>query len=511
MALADYFSKDLLAITQALKKGANEQFREILNNTVVGIAIDAEIEKAEGRAALDLTVRLLSRLYPKLRFINLAPKKNGLVDELVNLSISINSKIEIVQDKPSLVIAIGRKLMPKALSKGPTFYVGSDGWTAKFSTKKPVGSGNSLIPFGAGFSACIGVSNIFRFVFRDFIDETEFDDDFSFSLIGLQFENNSPAVKSKRIDLGHFILVGFGAIGNGAVWALSNAPFIKGKLTIVEPENIEITNLQRYVLADERHIKKPKIDISKEYLNNALLKIDPIQSDWASHLNDKNDWANRTILVAIDNVKDRIRIQSSLPEKLINSYTEKNVVGISRHLKFDKEACLVCTYLPSEEKKSYSQEVSDNLGLPLMEPVIRNYLFYLKPADELLIRSIAEANSIDYSQLEKFLGIQVSEFYARVVCGGLLMELRKDGKSIGNLEAPLAFQSAMAGILLVTELILTKAGLRKNQLPTITQFFPLHPLRKEINPYHTTFSKDRTGRCICNDEDFINVYKNKWG
>lgn len=509
MALADYFSKDLLAISQALKQGSSEQFQTILNQTIVGIAFDDSIEKAEAKAILDLAVRLLSRLYPKLKLIDLTT--NGYNLDVAGLCKSINSKIELVNDEPTVIIAIGAAPLSITIVNGrPVFYIGSNGWIAKFSTKDAVGSGDSSNPFGAGVAACIGVANVFRYVFRDFINDVQFDDEFSFSVVNHQFENQENYSAGESIDLGDFTLVGFGAIGNGVIWALSNMPLAKGKLTIVEPENIDITNLQRYVLAGERHTEKPKIQIAQEYLVSSGVELNPIQSSWVDHLNSNSDWLEKSVLVAIDNIKDRVAIQSSLPKEIFNSYTENNLIGIARHKDFGKEACLMCTYMPNEQRKSYSQEVSDNLGLPHMELQIRNYLHYNLATDEQLIKWVTEANTIGFSELEKFKGISVSDFYAKVVCGGVLMELKRDGIVKETVEAPLAFQSALAGILLLAEKVIDIRNLREKGLPTITHFHPLFPLKPGINPYSHSFPKDSSGRCICSDNDFLDAYTNKW-
>jgi hypothetical protein len=489
MALADYFSKDLLAISQVLKKGTNTQLQDALNKTVVGIAFDDDVETLEGKATLDMTVRLLSRLYPKLIFIDLSAKRPKLINELTKLSQAINSKIEIVEGNPDVVVAIGRTPVTSSVTSGPIFYIGSDEWNVKFSSWKPVGSGSSLVPFGAGISGCIGASNVFRYVFKDFLPDVEFDEEFSLSLITLQTVSveESPSIKSVVLD--DFTLIGFGAVGNGAVWALANSPFIEGKLTLVEPETLALTNLQRYILAEESYIEKPKIDIARDYVKTPSLKLNLFSGDWVGYLNSEKIWLNKFVLVAVDNAKDRIGIQSSLPKELINSYTENNLIGISRHFDFGNEACLICTYMPNEERKSHSQEVAENLGLPQpqMERFIRDYLYYNKPADEQLLKMVAAANSIDYSDLKEFEGIPVPEFYSKVVCGGALMELRK-GESTISVEAPLAFQSAMAGILLISELVVRKGKLRKEELPVKTDFYPLLPIRNEINPYIYSFS-----------------------
>lgn len=510
MALAEYFSKNLLALSQVLNKGNSTQFQTILNTTIIGIAFNGDVKKHEGEAALDLTVRLIARLYPKINFIDLDGYDSALISKLTKLALSINSKIEIVKGEPTLLIVIGSKEAERKITQGPIYYIGSDNWLAKFSIENPVQIGDSKNPLGAGIAACIGVANIFRFIFSDFLNSPEHDEDVCLSLVSLDIDNTNPDPKTKSLDLGDIQLAGFGAIGNGFVWALSKSPWLKGILTIVEPQTLELSNLQRYVLAEERHVNKSKLNIAEEALKGSKIKLVQKQMNWAQYLNQDNSWDNGTVIVAIDNAEDRIGIQASLPQEIINAYTENNVIGISRHPDFVSKPCLVCLYMPSGKRKSYSQEVSDNLNLPQLERQIRDYIFYNKVADDQLLGWVSEANKIDFSELVKFKGIPVQEFYSRVVCGGTLMQLRNEEGLVEHIEAPLAFQSAMAGILQLAELVIQKAGFRKKQLDNISQFYPLSPVKSGSNPYNHSFPKDNSGRCICGDKDFINEYQNKW-
>jgi hypothetical protein len=68
----------------------------------------------------------------------------------------------------------------------------------------------------------------------------------------------------------------------------------------------------------------------------------------------------------------------------------------------------------------------------------------------------------------------------------------------------------MAGILELAEVIIDKAGLRKEKMQTKTQLYPLSPIKQVANPYNHSLTKDTSGRCICADADFLNAYKNKW-
>lgn len=507
MALAKYFSKNLLAISQVLKKGSSDDFRETLDKNVIGIAFDDTINSSEGKIAFDLTIRLLSRLYPKLKFIDYSSGSD--YQALLALSKSINPDIEHVDEVANVTIVIG-STEHKDNNGNPVFYIGSEGWIAKFSQLSPVGSGSEQNPLGAGFAACVGASNVFRYVFRNFIDDAKFDEHFAFSLLTLEHANTLTKSKGLDFDIGSFTFVGFGAIGNGALWALSYLPKLKGEMFLVEPQKLEATNLQRYILAEDCHIDKCKLDIIKEKFQNHQLQINCVELEWADFISTKLLSPIENVLIAVDNVKDRIAIQSSLPKQITNSYTETDLVGLARHNDFVNAACVMCTYMPTHETRSYSQEVADNLGIPHFENNVRNYLHYNSRADELLLRTVAEANSIDYKELERFVGMPVSEFYGKFVCGGILLHLRKDHQGVQAIEAPLAFQSAMAGILLIADKIATSGKLRPNILPNKTHLYPLQPLLPEINPYSHTFTKDTSKKCICCDKDFTSAYEAKW-
>src|SRR5580700_3573525 len=107
MALASYFSKNLLSLSQVLHAGSSDQFEQVLNNHVVGIALGDGSKNQEGTVPVDLTVRLISRLYPTIRFIDLTGKAKQSIGDLTKLAVSINNNIEITTANPSVIIVIG--------------------------------------------------------------------------------------------------------------------------------------------------------------------------------------------------------------------------------------------------------------------------------------------------------------------------------------------------------------------------------------------------------------------
>jgi hypothetical protein len=96
-------------------------------------------------------------------------------------------------------------------------------------------------------------------------------------------------------------------------------------------------------------------------------------------------------------------------------------------------------------------------------------------------------------------------FYQRAVCGGLLMKLT-DGQQAATATVPMAFQSALAGIMLAAELIKDAAGCAPAPTP-ITRINLLRPLAPFL---HDPRAKDASGRCMCADADVLAVYKRKY-
>lgn len=507
MAIADYFSKDVLAISQILKQTNTVEFESILNSNIIEIAFDGSICQKEGNDLIELLVLLIARLYPVIKITDLTNDNSDIKIELIEKAQSINKKIEITSNTPTVSIVVGSTPIDcKEFQK--VFYLGSNDWIVKMSTGVPVGVGNSSFSFSSGISACLGASNCFRYVFKDLLNGFDIDSCFEIDLLDLYNMEKENLAKLGTIDLGNFTLIGMGAIGNGFIWALSKLENTKGECRIIDHEKIELSNLQRYCLAEEKHLNQSKAEHSKEFLQNEIKPV-PFEGDWNKYLKVSGIWQNEFLCVAVDSLKDRVAIQSSLPEKILNAYTENNLAGVCQHLNFSDEACLSCGYIPTEKKKSYSQEVSDNLLISNKERIIRDYLYHNKPVDIKLLELISLANKIELKELIIYDGVSMSEFYSKAVCGGQISYLKKNSTEIIDLEAPLSFQSTLAGIVLALELFMCKTNL-KNGLKNNIHFYPLSRIKKNINPYRHTLEKDKTGRCMCNDNDFIEFYNQKW-
>ena len=71
----------------------------------------------------------------------------------------------------------------------------------------------------------------------------------------------------------------------------------------------------------------------------------------------------------------------------------------------------------------------------------------------------------------------------------------------------MAFQSAMAGVLLAAEIVADAMALRRTQIEPTTTMDLLRPIGRLLNQPR---GKSETGRCICQDADYLRAYRGRY-
>ena len=135
MALADFFRRDAVAISQVLQGFQTDAFNGALEGVRVAIAFGEDAATSrDGRALLNLSVRLSARLYPSLTFVTV-PAGDQFADELIGLASSINPNIEACKTGNANVgLSVG---VDAPAVNVPTVYAGCDGWLARIGTEGP--------------------------------------------------------------------------------------------------------------------------------------------------------------------------------------------------------------------------------------------------------------------------------------------------------------------------------------------------------------------------------------
>ena len=496
MALADYFPRDAVAISQVLQGFERDAFVEKVEGLKVAIAFGEEAASSrDGRNLLDLSVRLAARLYPNLTFTTV-PASTGFADDLIALATGINPNIEASKaGTADVALSVGADAPAVDV---PTVYAGCDGWVAMVGTEGPYKTSDEGNPFGAGLAACLAAANLFRFLFLP-NGKTLVDVDINFPPDASSFPNLTESSLTAPL-----VLVGLGAVGNSASWALARTPLI-GQIYLVDPQVVELSNLQRYVLCARSDEAGNKVDIAEKEFRGELQAF-PHQATWASFVG-ANGYKWERVLVALDSVHDRRAVQGSLPRWIANAWTQLGDLGVSSHSFLGQDACLACLYLPTQESKSEDQIVAEGLKIPQFKDHIRFLLGSGQATGKELCDAVATAWEIPAEKLELYADRPIRELWVEGICGGGIIALGDAGPTPQELQVPLAFQSALAGVLLAAEATLDvlTGGTQRN-----TSVRRMDVLRPMGDPSPQPALKAGTGNCICEDHDFIAAYRTKY-
>jgi hypothetical protein len=211
-----------------------------------------------------------------------------------------------------------------------------------------------------------------------------------------------------------------------------------------------------------------------------------------------------TICISVDNKDSRRSAQALLPKMVVNGWTGDNSLGASWHVFSQNVACLACLYHPHGQGLSATEQAAITLGLTPGRVadlwVTRQGL----AAED--IRLAAGALGVEEAALTPWRGKPLTEFYTDVVCGAVPLEIA----GVRRAQAvPLAHQSALAGILMASELL-------KRTLPELaksSQSEPLVSWDDVLRPPPNLWRKPRPREagCICGDSDYQTAYQKKWG
>lgn len=496
MALAEYHYRSAVAAAQILAGFDEEAFQRRLESETIELAFGSAARLREGRHALDLAVRLIARLYP---VISIRPQAKGdaLADDLASLARSINPRIEITSRPGTRVISIGEDVTRR---RRWTIFAGSDGPDATLSTSEPQPVGDSGNPFGAAAAACFAAANLFRACFLE-PGAVQLDERLVFSTADLLPQRTAHADVTSLAIPGGTALVGVGAIGNAVVWSLARAP-LEGAIDLVDNQAVELSNIQRYVLAVRSDEGRSKVEIGRDAF--ATVTAEPHHLDWATFV-DRQGYRIPYAIVALDSAHDRRAVAASLPGLALNAWTQAGDLGISRH-DFIGGGCLACLYLPSGPSRNEDEIVSAALGVSDHLREVRDYLHRATPLTSAFLEAVATGLTVRFDDLSRFEGKTIRELYVEGVCGGAVVPLANAKGAPSNVHVPLAHQSALAGVLMGAQFF---EELRRG--PTRGSRATRLDVMRAVAPYPTQpLEKDNRGICICQDPIYQDAYAAKY-
>ena len=490
MALADYHQRDAVAIAQVLKNFDEEAVAAVLRNELLEIAVPTNSTlSSEGEVLADLLVRLAARLYPALSFRGPSTLTTGMRD----LAQRINPAVDIIDEHlppHALTVAIGAT---GKVEGSNVLYAGSSNWVANVSWRQPQGVGESANPFGAGASAALAMAQAFNWFFlgKDSCQE-------SISLPVLPGRSQNVEVTTKGWP--QVVLLGAGAVGGAAIWALSKLANPPAECVIVDPEVVELSNLQRYVLAERADVGISKVLLAKRFLEDATA----VQTDWASFVA-STGYRHDVVAVSVDSAGARRALQATLPGWIANAWTQPGDLGVSHHALDGRGACLSCLYLPEGQTTNEDAIYAEALGIADQIMQVRILLDRGDPVPDPMLEMIGQRLGVERDAIMAFAGRPIRALYTEGICGGAVLPIGQTGTPRPEVHVPLAHQSALAGIMLGARLFLP-APLRNKTLVSRVNVLGKTDAKFVTQP----MAKDPRGICICQDPDYLAAYASKY-
>jgi hypothetical protein len=487
MALAPFFERIYGALGGHLTV-SRETLNKALDEVVVGIHCGRQLTDNE-RWISELCVNLSSRLYPRL----VVRGADDHCETLGKLARSINPSIELCESAvEAATICVGSTSAPNAL------YPSARGWLARLS-HEPSERGRLVNPYAAGAAAALACAEMFRRIFNKVPPER----DLSISLLNYDTNCGGDLSLSKR-NIGEVVFAGIGAVGNAALWAMARDQKTFGTAFLVDPESVELSNLQRYVLAHMSNIGTHKVDLGHSALSDTHWKVETRQVTLEQFAPEFLERRIPYVAVSVDSVESRRTAQALLPRLVVNGWTGGDALGASWHVFARDAACLACLYHPHGKGKSAVEQASQALGLSHD----RTALLWVthQPLTETDIHAAALALGVKDSVLMPWRRRTLGELYSDVVCGAVPMDVA----GVGKVEmVPLAHQSALAGIMMAAELLKRT----NRRLSTLSQPETLVSWDNILQSVPALWCKPRSREpgCICGDRDYQSVYEQKWG
>jgi hypothetical protein len=484
------------------------------------IDADAAADPAQ-RAAFLLATNLGARFYPRLSLD--AP--DDLTAVAADLARTINAGCEFGPPPHRANTLSWRGGEPSAAR----VTVSAEGWNLSIDGSDPAPAGAN--PLAAMAAAALGIGELFRALFADLLPHGRREPSpFAINLLTLADASSASAVPEPAlpdsVDLGTVHLAGCGAIGQAFVAALRELP-VTGTLVAVDHDDLDEGNLQRYVLSTSADVNTAKPTLIERALAGHRLAVETVESRWGE--DERTGPGQQTVVSALDSKQGRIELQAGLPKEIFNAWTQPEDIGVSRHQAFGGDPCLACLGWPKHARPSESQMIADALeehelrivlylgngtpvGQPLAPALLQPTGRLALPADAAawsqrsLLADLIERYQLPSGQFERLGILPVRALYRDAVCAGMLIEHAGDRRG-ADVSVPLAHQSALAGILLATWLVVDRVPALRAQRASATQ------ARYDVlrgGEQEWPRNRNCEERCLCSDPDFRYAYTQRW-
>lgn len=205
---------------------------------------------------------------------------------------------------------------PPLCSCRASYFLTADSWNARLERRGPGKPWDRFCswPMGAMAGAVLAATEVFKFALRKlrrFANSRNVFDTFIAPNDGTPFQL-APTGAPQPSDLGSFDIVSGGAITNGALYALSRLPNVRGSARVLEPDVAEISNLNRYMLLLFDQLERSKAtQLAAVDFGGLSVQPFPIRYEDCKSI----ELADR-VLVGVDHIPTRWNVQKANPKWL---------------------------------------------------------------------------------------------------------------------------------------------------------------------------------------------------
>jgi molybdopterin/thiamine biosynthesis adenylyltransferase len=390
-----------------------------------------------------------------------------------------------------------------------TVFAGSDGWIARISAAAPVLTSPEPNPIGAYAAACLATSEVCKRLLvphRDLFPGVPIvpsEDPLSFSAFTYRVDEQGPNPPfPARLHLGRLTLVGVGAGGGSFAHTLASARQLTGAMTVIEPDVVTDTNLNRLVMADAEDVatKRQKAAIVKPlFWASPELGVRPLAMPYARAASVLQPEDYRYVVAAVHSREARRQLQYETPMVIWDAAATDHGDFYVWRMVLGTTLCMHCKHPigTDDPEQQQAQQLATLLGLDVpswLRKVRDNEPFTLEEVGRI---SAHVGRAVrDYALPEA--GQHFGDWFAEQ-CGRLKLPALDE-------EVPIPFAPVIAGVLLAGEVI-------KERL------FPAHVLdscywntllgrfmRRNV-PHRRVLRADCP---FCHDPTYLRQYARRW-
>ena len=359
-------------------------------------------------------------------------------------------------------------------SNGRKLYARIDASKAVISLEPPTVASTEPHPLFAAIAACsVGAATLSLAIDAKGLPKVSLPITVQFGQLGITSE-----ALNASIDLDGAVLIGAGAVGNAFLRALRHVD-ARGTLPIVDPKAVGGGNPNRCLYFTEADVEHPKAETlarnaSLDFQHVALI---PFNGDYHDYV--AKNGPQRTAIVTVDSRRVRRAIQAEVPGRVFDaSTTDIRAVVVHSHRQPTVTACLSCIYRHVPDEHARERAIAVGLGISL--DMVRESLISSDAA-----ALIASGNAeIQAAAIE---GMAYDSLFKQLCAEQALKSA--EGKQV---LAPFAFVSALAGSLLVVEMLRVQAGLAD------TNYW-------QVDPWGSPIAKLRSRRPRIADCEFCSI------